>query len=176
MRRSLLRVLCVAGGVAAAGCADHGTYTLKWTFIGGTDPAIDCGKHGVDSVRVIGMNTGGDGETFAALCTDGGVTHSVPVGNWTLGVHQVDVRGLPIAPLTLDDQGQVVLDADGHPIPAPDPTATGDVAKDRTMPLDPEPVVLTPRPECSDGVDNDGDGRVDVDDPDCMGDPNRTAE
>jgi hypothetical protein len=44
------------------------------------------------------------------------------------------------------------------------------------MPLDPEPVVLTPRPECSDGVDNDGDGRVDVDDPDCMGDPNRTAE
>jgi hypothetical protein len=32
-------------------------------------------------------------------------------------------------------------------------------------------VVLTPLPTCADGVDNDCDGRVDLDDPSCQGDP-----
>ena len=32
-------------------------------------------------------------------------------------------------------------------------------------------VVLTPLPACADGIDNDCDGRVDLDDPSCQGDP-----
>jgi len=32
------------------------------------------------------------------------------------------------------------------------------------------PVMLPPLPQCSDGVDNDLDGRVDLDDPDCNND------
>jgi hypothetical protein len=32
-------------------------------------------------------------------------------------------------------------------------------------------VTFVPQPECSDGVDNDHDGRVDLDDPACAGDP-----
>jgi len=31
-------------------------------------------------------------------------------------------------------------------------------------------------PQCSDGIDNDGDGLVDLDDPDCLGDPNHPRE
>jgi hypothetical protein len=37
-------------------------------------------------------------------------------------------------------------------------------------------VELTPRPECKDRVDNDDDGRVDLDDLECAGDPNGAAE
>jgi hypothetical protein len=36
-------------------------------------------------------------------------------------------------------------------------------------------VTITPA-ECMDGIDNDGDGRADLDDPDCAGDPAGTQE
>jgi hypothetical protein len=180
MWRSSLRVLSLAGGVAAAGCADHGSYHVSWYFTGedttvpGFKPA--CGAHGVDSIRVTGKNTGGDADTFVALCTAGELTQTVQVGSWTFQVHQVDVRGGPIAPPMLDANGQVVVDDARNPIPTPDPTATADVSKDVTVQLDPNPVELAVRPACSDGVDNDGDHRVDLDDPDCMGNSNTTTE
>ena len=174
--RSSLRVLSLAGGLAAAGCADHGSYHVEWQFAGGEPAASGCGAHGVDSIRVTGKNTGGDTDTFVALCTAHELTQTVPVGSWTFQVHQIDVRGGPITPPMLDANGQVVVDDVGNPIPTPDPTATGDISKDVTVPLDPKTVELAVRPACSDGVDNDGDGRVDLDDPDCMGNPDTTTE
>ena len=30
--RSWSRILCLAGGLSAAGCADRGSYQLQWTF------------------------------------------------------------------------------------------------------------------------------------------------
>lgn len=157
MWRTLVCVLAVGGVAAAAGCTDHGTYQVNWQFADGEEASTGCGAHGVDSVRVIGSNTAGDTENFAVLCTDGTATHSVVVGTWTLAVHQVDVRGVAIDPVD-------------------PPTATGDIRKDLPMTLTPDPVQLTPRPECSDGIDNDGDGRVDLDDPECAGDPNGAME
>jgi hypothetical protein len=155
--------MALAGGVAAAaGCSDHGTYQVAWQFAG-ADPQTGCGQHGVDSIRVIGTNGGGDTDNFVALCTAYQLSQSVPVGTWTFAVHQIDVRGVPIDPK--DDQGNLLA-----------PTAAGDVGKDQTIWLDPMTVELTPRPACSDGIDNDGDGRVDLDDPDCMGDSNGTSE
>jgi hypothetical protein len=173
--RSWARVVWLAGGVAAAaGCADHGSYSAVWQFLGGEPALTGCGQHGVDSIRVTGMNTTGDSENVVAVCPASQLTHSVPVGTWTFIVGQLDVRGRPIFPSEMDAQGQVVLDGDGNPFPATDPTATVEVQKDKTA--DSFPVDLTPQPTCRDGVDNNGDGRVDLDDPVCGGDPNANAE
>jgi len=177
MRRSWVPLFCIASGLAVGGCADHGTYTVSWHFVG-EDPSLlpACGQHGVDSIRVTGASTAGDHENFAALCTPGALVHSVRTGTWTFEVRQVDVRGNPIMPYLMDAQGQVVLDPNGDPIPAPDPTATGDIATDQTIKLAPDPVELIPLPACRDGVDNDGDHRVDLDDPDCMQNPYGASE
>jgi len=157
MWRSLVCLLTVGGVAAAAGCTDHGSYQVSWQFIGAEPVQTGCGAHGVDSIRVIGSNSAGDTENFAVLCTAGTAKHTVVVGTWTLAVHQVDVRGVPIDPVD-------------------PPTTSVEVVKDQLMPPVPDVLQLTPRPQCSDGVDNDGDGRVDLDDPDCAGDPNGAME
>ncbi len=159
----LLFVL-LAGGVSAAGCADHGHYHVAWTFVGDEPAASGCGLHGVDAIHVTGASKQGDGEDVVTLCAPGGFTHEVPVGDWNFTFHQLDVRGRPI--VLTDDQGGAV----------PDPTATAVVSKDTTSDVDPPVVVLTPRPECNDGIDNDGDGRIDLDDAECMNDPNTAEE
>jgi hypothetical protein len=162
--RSWFPILSLASGLSAAGCTDHGSYSVQWTFIGDEPGAVRCGLHGVDTIRVTGASTAGDGEDVISLCAPGVFTHEVPVGDWTFTFHQLDVRGRPITPI--DAQGQ----------PVPDPTATGTVSTDTTSDLDPGTVELTARPECSDGIDNDRDGRVDLDDADCAGDPNTATE
>jgi hypothetical protein len=149
--------------LAAAGCTSYGSYQVGWQFVGGEEANTGCGQHGVASIRVIGSSTEGEREDVVGVCADGGLTHSVPVGSWTFSVHQFDVRGRRID----------MLDADGNPVA---PTAAAVIAEDVTVEVDPKPVELTPRPKCSDGVDNDVDGRVDLDDPQCAGDANGTAE
>ena len=161
MRRSWLWMLCAAGGLFA-GCTDYGSYRVSWQFPGGEGANVGCGLHGVDSIRLIGTNTEGERDDYAAVCAAGMVIHSVPVGTWTFSVHQVDVRGVPVD--TLDGNGEPLV-----------PTA-GAVIGEGTVPLDPEIVDLTPRPACQDRVDNDRDGRVDLDDRDCAGDPNGATE
>ena len=66
------------------------------------------------------------------------------------------------------------VDAEGH---LKDPTASHlrGAQVDVTVTVGelvtvPGSVFLPRLPECSDGVDNDRDGRVDLDDPDCAGD------
>ena len=164
MRRSWLWTLCAAGALVA-GCTDYGSYQVKWRFLGGDLESVgaDCGLHGVDSIRVIGSNAEGERDDFTALCTSGQLVRSVPVGTWTFSVHQVDVRGGPADP----------VDVAGEPVA---PMAGAVIAEDATVPLDPGTVELTPRPECKDRVDNDDDGRVDLDDLECAGDPNGAAE
>jgi hypothetical protein len=160
MGRSWLRMLCLAGGLSAAGCTDYGSYQVSWTFVGGTAETVsaDCGLHGFDSIRVIGMSSEGDHEDVSTLCPAGRLEHSVPVGTWTFAIHQLDVRGRPID-LSV-------------------PMAAAVVSKDAAGPvtLDSSPVEFTPRPVCADGIDNDDDGRVDLDDPECLADPNAATE
>jgi hypothetical protein len=171
------RIACLAGGLLVAGCTDHGTYHVTWALAGSEGAAgVGCGAHGVDAIRVTGASTQGDGEDVVTLCAAGEFAHGVPIGNWTFTIHQLDVRGRAIDVPQLDDQGQPVLDANGYPTFVPDPTATATVPKDATVDLDPPMIVLTPRPECSDGVDNDGDRRIDLDDPECAGNPNGASE
>ncbi len=168
MWRSWSRMLCLAGGLWAVGCTDYGSYSVKWMFEGDPPGEVRCGQHGVDSLRLTGTSTEGDGAEVTTLCTTKQpFSHSVPVGTWTFTVQQLDVRGRPITPT--DAQGYLV----------PDPTATASIATDTETTL-PDPIVLTPRPACGDGVDNDlvgpPDGRVDLDDPDCAGSTSTPAE
>ena len=162
--RSWSRLLCLAGGLVAAGCTDYGSYSLEWKFAPEEPANTSCGLYGVDSLRLTGMSTEGDGEDVTTLCAPGSFAHSVPVGTWTFTVQQLDVRGHPIRPKDAQDQ------------PLPDPTATATVAADTDTPLDPPLIVLTPRPACDDGVDNDLDGRVDLDDPECGGSSSTPSE
>lgn len=161
--RSWFPILSLAGGLSAAGCTDHGSYKVSWTFVGGEGAESGCGHHGVDTIHVTGASTAGDGEDVVTLCAQHEFSHEVPAGDWTFTFHQQDVRGRPIMP----------TDAQGQPIP--DPTATATVVKDTTL-EPPLTVELAARPECSDGIDNDGDGRIDLDDDDCAGDPNTATE
>jgi hypothetical protein len=162
MGRSWLRVLCLVGGFSAAGCTDYGTYTAHWQFGGSIENvSTDCGFHGVDSIRVIGTSTKGDHTDVTALCPPGELSSSVPVGTWTFAIHQIDVRGVPIDPK--DGNGDLMPPMVGAAI------SNGDA-------VDLDLVMLTPRSVCADGIDNDRDGRVDADDPDCVADPNSATE
>jgi hypothetical protein len=168
MRRSWLWLFCLlAGGLSAAGCTDYGGFEVEWQFVGGEGANTGCGQHGVDSIRVIGTSSEGERADIAATCTDGRLEHNVPVGSWTFSVRQLDVRGQPVD-----------LDGNGDPVA---PMASGVITDGATVMLDPGIVELTPRPACRDGVDNDNDGRVDLDDPQCIDpisgpNPNGTAE
>src|SRR4029079_10421451 len=96
MWRSWARILSLAGGLAAAGCADHGSYHVTWNFGADDLAGRGCGLHGVDAIRVTGASSQGDGDDIITLCALGELTHEVPVGDWTLTLHQLDVRGRPI--------------------------------------------------------------------------------
>ena len=156
VRAPWLRMWVTAGVMIAGGCTKEGGVELSWEFhalpdgSGEVEPAsAGCGRHGVASLFVTGANDAGDGTSFIAVCTAGATTRTVPVGEWTFALHTLDVQGRVIGqldppdavlgPLAVDDGGSTVF-----------PRAT-----------------ITPRAACADGVDNDGDGSVDLADLDC---------
>ena len=82
-------------------------------------------------------------------------------------MHQIDVRGGSAD--TVDGADQPVAPMAGAVIAEDATVPLAVIAEDATVPLEPGIVELTPRPECKDRVDNDGDGRVDLDDLECAG-------
>jgi hypothetical protein len=149
-QRPLLLSLILVGGTLAAGCTTEGSYRLSWTFAD-APAAAGCGAHGVDGVSITGGNTAGDSEDIVAVCSAGEIVRTRPIGLWNLVVHQVDVRGVRI---NVPDQR----------------IADVTIAEDAVTDVVPA-VVLEARAQCEDGVDNDRDGRLDTDDPECAGDP-----
>ena len=154
--RRLARFVCLglgaaAGGLALASCTPTGNYRLSWDFFPRADGTGEpqgagnsCGLHGVDAIFIQGTS-GGNGATRIALCTPGAALGDVGLGDWTFSLQAMDVRGTLI----------------GDPVS----TMTLTVSEGATQEF--PTVTLTPRPECSDGIDNDGDGLVDRDDPGC---------
>jgi len=155
-QRPLLFSLILIGGTLAGGCTTEGSYRLSWMFANDEPAAAGCGAHGVDGVHITGGNTAGDGEDIVAVCSAGEIVRKRPIGTWNLAVHQVDVRG---AQINVPDQSIVGVV----------------IAEDAVIDVG-SAVVLEARPQCDDGVDNDGDGRLDTDDPECLGDPMGATE
>ncbi|HEY2900937.1 MAG TPA: hypothetical protein VGL59_10205 [Polyangia bacterium] len=166
--------LALVGGF---GCHSDGSYQMTWSFSAGGAQASaeDCARSGVFSIRITGADTQGDGDEVETPCAPGQLTRGVPPGTWSFTVTALDGRGryhgdqFPEPSADGDAEGG----ADGGIIDYLQATAgPATVVRDQTVAI---PVVmLTPGPTCADGIDNNGDGRVDLDDPTCLGNPGGT--
>jgi hypothetical protein len=152
--RLLLPVLTVL----LAGCGSKGSYALRWT-IGCSDSTSakcqvaktkDCSQVGLDSIEAVAsVENKNQSELSVFPC--------FTIGDGPLGRGpELDVGLVDLSVSGLSAGGQVLtgpVDVTAVSIPE-----TGFVEVWVTLP--------TP-PACSDGVDNDGDGLVDMMDPDC---------
>jgi hypothetical protein len=156
--RRLFGLLLFAGvGAVAAGCSPEGSYRLSWAFRpagGPEEPAqMGCGAHGVDAIRIVA--TGAEGQQTAIVpCTDGVTTRKILAATWGFSVHALGPDGAFKEPLPAE--GTNILHAN-----------LGERAIGADSLVDLDTVFLEPQPACRDGVDNDRDGRVDTDDPQC---------
>jgi hypothetical protein len=162
MFRGWVRALGFASALAAGGCAQEASLNVTWDFQG-TEPASSgCGQHGVDSVLLTGTNNNGAALRQVVLCTPGQTTASLDQGSWSVALAMLDFQGTLMEPS---------VDASGNS--PPDPIGTAQVSNQLPGAV---LIHLTPVPACRDGVDNDGDGRVDLDDPDCQNNPDGVSE
>jgi hypothetical protein len=148
--------ILVAAVFLLGACGQSGTYNLTWSFMtaDGTpgDAASACGAHGVHAVLVTALTTDGTATSSEiARCTPGHFSHGIAPGTWHFKAQALNALDNP-----LDDMA-----AGLKPDAQPDQVDISDGGSADLM------VVFIPLPECGDGVDNDGDGRVDIDDPDC---------
>jgi hypothetical protein len=158
---SLVAALC-------GGCGSDGNYQVTWNFFASPgaiaandlteDASSACGAHGVDAIRVSAVNPDGDRHETTGLCTQGQLAAGIGLGEWQFTFYQLDGKGDVIPP----------------PEGVSDPQSSAKVESKATADL--APVTFVPRPACADEVDNDHDGRVDLDDPGCAGDPARDSE
>jgi hypothetical protein len=165
MERSRALLLCGLAALALSGCHQDGSLQVSWAFGDGT-AADGCGQHGVDSVLVNSGDTGSDSDQVQALCAPGVITRAVPAGTWTVTVLALDAQGnliqapAGVDPTTKTPQAAIIMSMQTPGLVVADDSPS--VAVPFTFPT---------LPACMDGVDNDGDGRVDLDDPDCALDP-----
>ncbi len=143
---------------ALAACRPGGSFQVSWHFAdqaqGALFTARDCGLHGVESFNVTASSDGGDSSGFRVLCGPGSESHEVPPGRWIVALEALDAGNHGPRP-----------DEDPHVLRGS--SAAFDVVAD--APPVAVSVVVIPRDSCHDGVDNDGDGAVDLDDSDCRG-------
>ena len=135
--------------VDVAGCGATKTYQLSWTLDGAAvNGPLDCSSSGIDAIEVL-ARTGGD-ETrsvFACYSELDGASAEGP--DLSSGAHALAVS-------TLSPAGQRL---------------TGPIVVDALIPNEGVVAVKVdlPRPPaCADGVDNDGDGTVDLLDTNCV--------
>jgi hypothetical protein len=158
MGRTWALALVAAGLLGAGGCTQSGSYRLSWVFlVDGTleSSATACGRHGIDSILATGTDGSGDAQQVIALCVPGQFGGSAAPGTWTFTFQMLDAERAPVHPVS--PPGETAL----APVPAGSATVSVD------GPTAEFPVQFIPLPECNDGIDNDGDGRVDLADPDC---------
>ena len=160
--RGAWRAALLCGGVILVGCSSHGSYQVSWTFLAASPPGAesppplspgDCGKYGVSAIAITATSTDSDRDDGTVACAPGRVTRQLSPGTWILALAAVDAEGHLKAPSDPDYLR-------GQP---PGPVV---VVEDQLVVVA-SPVFLKPLEQCRDGVDNDRDGRVDLDDPDC---------
>jgi hypothetical protein len=161
--------LCLlAASTLAGGCSKTGSYRVDWQFADTALPTKgpfqsgDCGRVGVGAIRIT-ASSGGSDDVRAVPCGTGFYEGTLDPGSWTLTL------------VALDGAGQIKEQEPG----TGNLTGTGlvEVQTGEMAPAIP-PVFLPPLPQCRDGVDNDRDGRVDLDDADCRdaNGPNRELD
>jgi hypothetical protein len=167
MGRTWALALVAAGLLGAGGCTQSGNYRLSWVFVvdssmGTTtqSPAEGCGQHGVDSILANGSDDSGDGQQVIAQCTPGGYNGTAPPGSWTFTLEMLDAGGAPVRPVNPPANSPMQM-------PVQPAVSAGPVTIAVDGPVAEFLVPLTPPPACNDGIDNDGDGLVDLADPDC---------
>jgi hypothetical protein len=148
-------------GLAGGGCSNDGSYQVSWKFTNAFMSGA-CGKAGVSGISIAATEAGGGQSSQAVVCGPGTFTGKLSKGTWSLALTALDAEGNVMEPAP----SPLLRGAVPAPIDVTDGELT--VVADR--------VVLPPLPECRDGVDNDHDGRVDLDDLDCAGNPEGAAE
>jgi hypothetical protein len=173
-RAQLAAVLALAGATA---CQEPPSYRLRWAIDGRERlDTIACAESGLFQVRVRAhapSMTVVDERLFPcfpeALRDEEGLVDGSPLppGVYSIEVRGVDRTGNPWSDLPDDStscppEGQ---DVGCHPSDLACDCQRIQVEEGETLEL-PE-FVLAPPPECVDGIDNDHDGLVDVNDPSC---------
>jgi len=157
-------VLCLLGAgasVALGGCNNNGSYRINWQFADSFQPG-DCGRVGVAGIGITATKSDSSQSAISVPCGLGFYDGSLEAGSWTLALVALDATGQDKEPpgsglLRGQAAGPVEIRTGEHAAPIP-------------------PVTLMPLPQCRDGVDNDLDGRVDLDDADCAGNPDLSSE
>ena len=135
------------------GCSKSGSYRVDWQFADSFKSG-DCGRVGVGGIRISATRADGSlGDARAVPCGPGFYEGSLDQGSWTLSLVALDVEG------QVKEQEANTGNLTG--MTGSVEIQTGEMA----API--PPVFLPPLPQCRDGVDNDRDGRVDLDDADC---------
>ncbi|HXI55333.1 MAG TPA: hypothetical protein VNO55_04710 [Polyangia bacterium] len=149
----------------ASGALTDGVPSGTWSF---TVKALDmAGRYRGDVLSAVGPT----GATADAGLADAAADGGAPADAATDGVDPADAGSDAVIPADAIADG--VGPADAADIPAGASFLSAMVGpqsidKGATAVF---AVVLTPLPACADGIDNDCDGRVDLDDPSCQGDP-----
>jgi hypothetical protein len=151
--------LLALGCLVVGGCKQDGAYQLSWTFAP-DEPvtALKCAQRGVFSVRVSAISADSV-DTVAVPCAPGLLKRAIAPSTWSFEVRALDSDG-KYRPDLLVGRLPGLMD------PLTAKLAATEIADGQTAIL---AVQLNPLPECADGVDNNGDGRVDIDDPACAG-------
>jgi hypothetical protein len=156
MFRGWVCALGLALPLAVVGCTQNGTLNVTWDFLG-TEPASSgCGQHGVDAILLSGTDNNGDGVSQTFLCPPGQASVSVKPGTWTV----------KLAMRRFDEMD----------IPPPGGTIPIGVAAVTASTPGSIRIHLNPVPACSDMVDNNHNGRVDLADPGCHGQAGGASE
>ncbi len=174
MQKTFILTCCAAliAGALSSGCESTGTYRVSWSFVGPDGEitsASDCSRRGVERVVVtlVNQTTGLDVKATVHPCreADSGKI-SVGTGTYLVRVQAYGGSNQPFLDPITGEEALVETVTELR-------VSSSGVAETS--------VVLTPNPECSDGVDNDADGLVDAADPSCRNrngdyDPTSTDE
>jgi len=150
-----LLLLAVMSGILA-GCGPDASYTLSWFVAGETrSDAYGCSSHGIDAIMVQAVHTSSGEPADVAIfpCAPHYATRKIHSGTYLLYVAPLNARGQRL----VDPRTGVAREPLEVPVTIPE---------DGSLVVG--PVTIEPNPACSDGVDNDGDGLVDLADPDCQ--------
>ena len=153
--RTVPLLLVLAALAGSAGCSPSGSFTLSWAIAGESrSDAFGCASHGIDGIQVQALHASSrdPADLVVFPCAPHFAEHKMAAGDYVLQVTPINARG---DRLTDPTTGVAV---------APVEVAVKVPGDGTVMP---DPVTLTPNPACSDGVDNDRDGLVDLADPDC---------